>query len=81
MYPLARLQVSRVRAGAETHPEEHAQARPPRLVFITDSGRTIRFLSAKDIVPMGDRWAKWIADGQWASIEPWTSRWKSGGDR
>lgn len=51
------------------------------MVFITDQGKTVRFLSARNIAPLGDQWATWIADGGWTNVEPWISRWKSGGDR
>lgn len=89
LHAVARVQVSR-EARAQCFPStlfpgphrpSSAHTRPPRLVFVTDQGKTVRFLSAKNIAPLGDRWAKWIADGDWAAVEPWTSRYKAGGDR
>lgn len=55
--------------------------RPPRLVLITDQGRSLRFLSPTEIRPIGEGWAKYIKQGDWTELVPWTSSFGPGGER
>ncbi|KAK1921293.1 hypothetical protein DB88DRAFT_500282 [Papiliotrema laurentii] len=55
--------------------------KPPRLVLITDQGRSLRFLSPTEIRPIGEGWAKYIKQGDWTELVPWTSSFGPGGER
>jgi len=56
-------------------------SRPPRLVFVTDNGATLRFLSPPQIKADGERWANWIKSGKWILMEPWKSGFGPDGSR
>ncbi|OCF43780.1 hypothetical protein I317_02384 [Kwoniella heveanensis CBS 569] len=55
--------------------------RPPYVVFISDKGRTLRFLKPSNLRPDPQILYDGIKSGNWETVPVWESRWAPGGDR
>ncbi|RXK36671.1 hypothetical protein M231_06058 [Tremella mesenterica] len=55
--------------------------RPPYLVFISNSGHDLRFLSPRHVHPEGDRLLEFVEKKQWKDLPIWNSRYGPDGDR
>ncbi|WVQ93926.1 hypothetical protein IAU59_001004 [Kwoniella sp. CBS 9459] len=55
--------------------------RPPYIVFISDKGRTLRFLSPRNVRPDTEVLYEGVTSGNWETVPAWDSRWAPGGDR
>lgn len=60
--------------------KDRVDHRPPRLVFITDNGKTLRFLDTSEIAPVGEGWAKWVKEGEWSVVQVWDGSFAPNGD-
>ncbi|WVF66305.1 hypothetical protein IAT40_001045 [Kwoniella sp. CBS 6097] len=55
--------------------------KPPYIIFISEKGRKLRFLSPSNVRPDPQILYDGVKSGSWESIPVWESRWAPGGDR
>ena len=55
--------------------------RAPHLVFLTDRGKTLRFLRGGRVRLDANAMKDYIKAGQWKTLEPWSSAYAPGGER
>ena len=55
--------------------------RPPYLVFVSNQGKEMRFLSPRQFRPDGEQLLRLVKLGQWVNAPLWKSEWAPGGNR